>query len=110
MVLVVGEQLERRDVAAADPRERLLPSQRGPGLEPRDGRLAEAGRGELPPELRLTREPFAVDPLDRGEDPAEPELAEASRVEGRDADAPALAEDTSHLAERTRPIDEVDRQ
>ncbi len=106
--LVVVEEVEGRDVAAADPRERRVPVDLRLLRERDDPRRREAGRLELAAELRRIRESCAVDRLERREQPVQPEAVEVRRVEGGDERAAARREHAAELRQGPLPVDEMD--
>ena len=106
--LLLGEQVEGGDVAAADPLERLLALERAAPGEPRRAELAEAGRRQLAPERGGRREALAVDRGDAREPRVQPVDVEVLRRERRDRDAAAGNEHARGLGERRRPLEQVD--
>src|SRR6478752_3175078 len=91
VVLLIGDQVEGRDVLAADPLERGLARQRARLREPRHPHLGEPR--ELRGQLVGGREARAVGSLHRREELVQPELVEVGRLEGGDREATARLED-----------------
>src|SRR3989442_13986182 len=88
------EQVERRDVPAADLHERLLARDRAALAQADEPHIVEARAEQLTFERLAVGEPRPVDPLDRRKELVQPIAGEVRRVEGREyrafADAPKL--------------------
>src|SRR5918996_2842311 len=90
-ILLVREQLERRDVTTANALERRLAADRRALAEANDTGL-EAGGHKLLRELLLGGKPIPVDALERREDLVQPEAVEVRGIKGGDHDAPVRSE------------------
>jgi len=106
--LALVEEIEGRDVTAADPLECRVAVELRPLREAHDPGAREAGRRQLGREGVRLGEAGPVDRLKRGKEPVQPEAIEMRRVEGRDHRAAAGCEYAGQLGQRARPVDEVD--
>src|ERR671937_2475145 len=106
--LVLVEEVEGRDVPAADPLERRLAVDPLAPRVPQSPDVRESSSAQLAGEDLGRREPREVDLEDRREEAVQPVRVKVRGVEGREDEPSTGAEHAAQLGERARAVEDVD--